>query len=90
LQLEEFEPCLKWWRKREENERAWRVKVEDVLKYDKDSGLVSVNLDIKNPKGKADLVHLPPEQLVEDILKKEEQILRVLNDLRQTLRNGSS
>ena len=90
LQFEEFEPCLKWWKKREENGQAWRVRVEEVLKYDKDGGLVSVNLDIKNPKGKEDFEHLPPEQLVEDILKKEGQILKVLNDLRQTLRNGSS
>ncbi len=25
IQFEEFEPCLKWWKDREENERAWRI-----------------------------------------------------------------
>ena len=36
MRFEEFEACLAWWNKREENDRAWKVKASDVLKYDAD------------------------------------------------------
>ena len=32
MQFDEFKPCLDWWKKREENDQAWKVKAEDVLK----------------------------------------------------------
>ncbi|TAK34375.1 MAG: SAM-dependent DNA methyltransferase [Chloroflexota bacterium] len=63
IQFEDFANCLSWWKNREENERAWRVPAEQIV----ESGC---NLDIKNPNGKQDFEHLPPEQLVEDILAK--------------------
>jgi type I restriction enzyme M protein len=59
MQCEEFAPCLAWWRKRKENERAWKVAAKDVLKYDEKGAIISVNLDIKNPSAKQDLDHLP-------------------------------
>ena len=31
LQFEEFAPCLAWWKKREENERAWKVPAAELL-----------------------------------------------------------
>src|SRR5246500_1899443 len=61
MQFEDFAPCLEWWTKRKENGRAWKVKAEDVLKYDENGTLISVNLDIKNPSAKQDLEHLSPE-----------------------------
>jgi type I restriction enzyme M protein len=85
MRFEEFEPCLAWWNTREENERAWKVKAEDVLKYDGEGNLVSVNLDIKNPTGKQDFEHKPPEKLIEDILANESQIAALLQDIRQML-----
>jgi type I restriction enzyme M protein len=44
-----------------------------------------VNLDIKNPNGKQDFEHLPPEQLVEDILEKEQRIVEIVAEIRQAL-----
>ena len=78
LQYEEFADCIKWWYKREENERAWRVPVEQILAKD-------CNLDIKNPNAKEDYEHLPPEQLVEDILKKEQRIAEIIVEIKQAL-----
>jgi len=43
------------------------------------------NLDIKNPSGKEDFEHLPPEQLVEDIVRKEQRILEIMGEIRQVL-----
>ena len=78
LQFEEFADCLAWWPRREENERAWRVPVERVAA----SGY---NLDVKNPNGKANFAHLPPERLVEDILAKERRIAELLEEIKQAL-----
>jgi type I restriction enzyme M protein len=85
LQFEEFSDCLKWWNKRKENDFAWLVKVEDILKYDEQENLLSVNLDIKNPNGKEDFEHLPPEQIISDITKKEQQILQILGEVNAIL-----
>jgi type I restriction enzyme M protein len=85
MRFEEFETCLAWWNKREENDRAWKVRAQDLLKYDAQGSLVSVNLDIKNPLTKEDLEHLPPEKLVESILKKEQSIIELISDIKQAL-----
>lgn len=44
-----------------------------------------MNLDIKNPHGKADFEHLPPEQLADDILKKEQRITEIMSEIKQIL-----
>jgi type I restriction enzyme M protein len=85
LQYEEFKDCLKWWKKREENERAWKVSARDILKYDEAGNLISANLDIKNPNNKQDFEHMPPEQLLEDILKKEQRIIEIIGEIKQVL-----
>ncbi len=85
IQYEEFSACLAWWENRKENERAWKVNAKDVLKYDDNGNLVSVNLDIKNPASKQDFEHLPPEQLADDILKKEQRIMEIIMEIKQAL-----
>ena len=85
MQYEEFTDCQSWWKKRKENERAWKVPVGDVLKYGENGNLLSANLDIKNPHGKEDFEHLPPEQLVEDIFKKEQRIAEIMGEIQQVL-----
>lgn len=85
LQYEEFAPCLQWWLNREENERAWIVKADEVLKYDDTGNLVSVNLDIKNPNTQETLENLSPEQLADDILQKEQLINEIVAEIKQLL-----
>jgi len=85
MQFEEFRPCLDWWKKRGTNERAWKVAAKDVLKYDEQGVLVSVNLDIKNPSAKEALAHLPPEQLADSILDKEQRIIRLMHEVKLVL-----
>ena len=86
IQFEEFSECLKWQGDRRENERAWKVHAKDLLKYDENGNLVSVNLDIKNPNSKQDFEHLPPEQLADDILKKEQRIAEIMVEIKQALK----
>lgn len=41
IQFEEFAPMIEWWNNREENEVAWKVKVENLKQ--------GFDLDVKNP-----------------------------------------
>jgi type I restriction enzyme M protein len=78
LTFEEFADCLKWWKKREENERAWKVPGAELLAKD-------CNLDRKNPRGKPDIEHLPPAELVESILRKEARIAEIVGEIKRVL-----
>jgi type I restriction enzyme M protein len=78
VQLEEFQNLMTWWQRREANDYAWQVNVEAIKQN-------NYNLDIKNPSAQEDLLHLPPEQLLEDILIKETRILEILQDLKKAL-----
>lgn len=55
LKFEEFEPLLTWWNDRVENEQAWRVAVEEVLRYDAAGNLDSCNLDLRHPDSLGDI-----------------------------------
>lgn len=78
LQFDEFKPCMAWWGKRKENDRAWKVPVADLLE--------GCNFDRKNPRGKVDFEYLPPDQLAEDILRKELRIAELMREIKAALR----
>jgi type I restriction enzyme M protein len=82
MQYEEFGDCLAWWKERVENERAWRVPVQQA----RENGF---NLDFKNPSAKQDFEHLPPEKLADDILQKERRIAELMAEIKQALAEGS-
>ena len=71
IQFDEFAPCVEWWTKRRESERAWKVPVAELLAN-------GCNLDRKNPNGKTDITHLPPAQLAASILEKEQRIAEIV------------
>jgi type I restriction enzyme M protein len=81
MQYEEFGDCLTWWKKRKENDRAWKVPAQEVLS-------AGCNLDRKNPHAKEDIAHLPPEQLAESILEKERRIMKVMDKIKTLLRGS--
>ena len=83
IQFEEFAPCIAWWRKREENERAWKVPAEELLAS-------NCNLDRKNPRGKEDITHLPPETLAASILEKEVKIAEIIDRIQGLLEKHSA
>ena len=85
LCYEEFAGLLAWWGQREENDHAWQAAAADVLKYDAGGRLLSANLDLKNPRGGDAFEHMAPEQLVEDILKKEQRVIALMNEIKTLL-----
>ena len=78
IQFDEFADCLKWWKKRKENEQAWKVPAAELFAD-------GCNLDRKNPSVKEDITHLPPEQLAADIFKKEQHITEIMGTIRDLL-----
>lgn len=79
MQFEEFAECQTWWNDREENDRAWKVPVAELLAN-------SCNLDRKNPRAKEDITHLPPEQLAASILQKEHRIGEIMVNIQKLLK----
>jgi type I restriction enzyme M protein len=78
IQFEEFAACQAWWMEREETDRAWKVSATDLLS-------TNCNLDRKNPRANEDLAHLPPEQLADDILNKEQRIATIMAEIKSVL-----
>lgn len=79
MQFDEFTGCMAWWANREESDQAWKVSAKELL----DAGC---NLDRKNPRAKVDFEHLPPDQLADDILKKELRIAELMREIKAALR----
>lgn len=78
MQFDEFKGCMAWWKKREENDQAWKVPVAELLG-------ANCNLDRRNPRGKVDFEHLPPDQLADDILTKELRIAELMREIKAAL-----
>jgi type I restriction-modification system DNA methylase subunit len=81
IQHEEFEEIKSWWTKRKENEKAWKVKLEDVLLTDEEGKLLNVNLDLKNPNRKGDFEYREPAELVSSIMEREKQVVRLMKEI---------
>ena len=86
LRFEEFADCQTWWggsarKGRKEAEQAWRVPIGDI----ETNGF---NLDLRNPNRPDDLAHRPPQELVADLLKTEEEILSLLHEIESELAKG--
>jgi type I restriction enzyme M protein len=86
MRYEEFEDCRAWWSNRTENDLAWYVRAKDALRYDEQGSVLSVNLDIRNPRAAEDLKHLPPDQLIESVLAKEHRITEIMSEIKMMIR----
>lgn len=74
MRFEELAECQKWWSKRKENERAWRVPATDIAAN-------GFNLDLRNPNRPDDLTHRPPRELLAELVDTEREILALLEKL---------
>ena len=85
MKFEDFSDCISWFHpiaERQENEYAWKVNVEDVLKYDEEGKVASVNLDVKNPNNEEVLERLPPIEIADSIIRKKQSILELMEEVR--------
>jgi len=78
IRISEFRKLeKKWWTRREENEHAWRVPVQEII----DSGY---NLDIKNPNT-PDEDHGNPDELLAEYLRLLEETAAARDALKAQL-----
>ncbi len=85
LVYEEFVGCAAWWggperEGRRETEQAWRVSFAEIV----GSGY---NLDLRNPNRPDDLSHRPPAELVAELIEVEREMLSLLEQLEQEIKD---
>jgi len=78
--FEDFEELSKWFDKREKNDCAWMVPVDDV-KVTNAKGNVEINLDKKNPSIVEDVIDMSPHDLIAQIISDEKKTLDLLTDV---------
>ncbi|MGY3214506.1 N-6 DNA methylase [Mucilaginibacter sp. HD30] len=88
IQFEEFDEIKKWWGQRNENDNAWKVKIEDIVKVDDRTKSINVNLDIKNPHRKGELEYAEPSLLISAIVAKEKKIMALMQEIENTIKQS--
>jgi type I restriction enzyme M protein len=76
--------------KRRQNEHSEAEKAQRELAKEKQAEGDALywpifNLDCKNPTAKQDFEHMPPEQLVDEILQKELRVAEILREIKEIL-----
>lgn len=82
---EDFEDLLKWIDKKEENEHAWKVSVDEIRKTN-DKGKIEINLDIQNPKDVDTTPQKPPHELIAQIIEDERKTLVLLEEVEELIK----
>jgi type I restriction enzyme M protein len=78
INIKEFDLEKAWWKKRVENEFAWKVSVDDIKKR-------NYNLDISNPGKEASSENLSMKELYTQIEKRHAVISLTLKQLKEEL-----
>jgi len=74
IQIKEFDTEKKWWKKREENEHAWKVSLEEIKKR-------NYNLDLKNPTVKETEKTFTKKELITRIKSNLSQMNKLVEDI---------
>jgi len=77
IRFEHLQGCIDWWDKREENEVAWKVGIEDIKAR-------NYNLDVKNPHT-IDADHADPAELLRKLDEAEGHVANLRDKLRNIL-----
>lgn len=77
IRFEHMQPCVDWWEKREANEVAWKVTIEEIQAR-------NYNLDWKNPHTE-DEDHGDPTELLAKLDRTEAEVQRLRDKLKDIL-----
>ncbi|WP_427180015.1 N-6 DNA methylase [Paenibacillus sp. TC-CSREp1] len=77
ITFEEFEPEMKWWNNRVENDFAWKVSIDEVIKRNYD-------LDFTNPNKPSESIKSPSD-IIASIQEHQEEINKHLSELSSNL-----
>ncbi|AQG81569.1 HsdM family class I SAM-dependent methyltransferase [Spirosoma montaniterrae] len=78
IRLDEFDKLKAWWTKREENEQAWRVPIEQLVARNFD-------LDIKNPHRKTEETPAETAELIALLSQSMQRSLKLLAGLKEAV-----
>jgi type I restriction enzyme M protein len=84
IQPEEFIEIKEWWNNRKETEWAWKADIKDIVK-ENGNGIVSINLDLKNPNRRNEVEYNDPQKIISNILLQENQILNLMKDIKKLI-----
>ena len=76
IQFNEFEPLIKWWKKREENGQAWKVNINDLKNWD---------LDIKNPVQEEEQKTFTTNELLSKLSSSIEKSNDLINQIKKLM-----
>jgi type I restriction enzyme M protein len=82
MRLSEFDEEKKWWSKRKETEKAWKVSAKDIAAN-------NYNLDIKNPNAPVE-THEDPEELLVQYAEAVKSVKSLQDQLKTSLQQSLS
>jgi type I restriction enzyme M protein len=77
IQFEEFAPMIEWWTQREENEVAWKVKVEDLKR--------GFDLDVKNPNAAEEKILSSTKDVIAALKHSQSRMTEIITELESIL-----
>ena len=80
MRLSEFDEEKKWWTKRKETEKAWKVSAKDIAAN-------NYNLDIKNPNAPVE-THEDPEELLAQYAEAVKAVKALQDQLKTSLQQS--
>lgn len=80
MRLSEFDEEKKWWTKRKETEKAWKVSAKDIAAN-------NYNLDIKNPNAPVE-IHEDPEELLAQYIEAVKAVKALQDQLKTSLQQS--
>jgi type I restriction enzyme M protein len=80
IRFEHMKPCIDWWEKREENEVAWKVTIDEIKAR-------NYNLDFKNPYV-VDEDHGDPAELLAKLEQSEVETAKLRDKLKAILKEA--
>ena len=79
IQVKEFEPIKKWWKKRAKSDIAWKVDINTIIERGYD-------LDIKNPTKKEEEQEYSSEELMKMLHTSFEKSNKLLSQLKEAVK----
>jgi type I restriction enzyme M protein len=79
IQLKEFDPIKKWWKKRAESDISWKVDIKTIIERGYD-------LDIKNPTKKEEEQEHSSAELMQMLHASFEKSNKLLNQLKEAVK----
>jgi type I restriction enzyme M protein len=78
VSIEDFSELKKWWNSKQETPNSWSISMDLLEKED-------YNLDQSNPNTKKTFSNKSPSKLIEDILTKEQKIIKIITELKESI-----